>query len=63
MHGVLITTGDQEKFCVPEAYNLLNEVRTYAFTIPRTFSITGSPALSLCVLSLSVLKPGRVQKC
>ena len=26
MQGVLITTGDQEKLCVSEAYSLLNEV-------------------------------------
>ena len=27
MQGVLITTGDQEKLCVSEAYSLLNEVQ------------------------------------
>ena len=26
MVGVLITTNDQEKLCVSEAYNILNEV-------------------------------------
>lgn len=26
VQGVLITTGDKEKLCVPEAYSLLNEV-------------------------------------
>ena len=26
MVGILVTTNDQEKLCVPEAYNLLNEV-------------------------------------
>ena len=26
MQGILITTNDQEKICVSEAYNLLNEV-------------------------------------
>ena len=26
MTGILISTNDQEKLCVPEAYNLLNEV-------------------------------------
>lgn len=29
MQGVLITTGDQERFCVSEAYSLLNEVCTH----------------------------------
>lgn len=29
MQGVLITTGDQEKLCVSEAYSLLNEVHSY----------------------------------
>ena len=29
MQGILITTGDQEKLCVSEAYSLLNEVREY----------------------------------
>ena len=29
MQGVLITTGDQEKFCVSEAYSLLNEVHLH----------------------------------
>ena len=26
--GILITTGERENFCVPEAYNLLNEVHS-----------------------------------
>ena len=30
MQGVLITTSDQEKLCVSEAYSLLNEVLTYS---------------------------------
>ena len=28
VQGILITTGDKEKLCVSEAYNLLNEVRS-----------------------------------
>ena len=31
MQGVLITTGDQEKLCVSEAYSLLNEVQGTGF--------------------------------
>ena len=33
MQGVLITTSDQEKLCVSEAYSLLNEVLTYSMII------------------------------
>ena len=28
MSGILVTTNDQEKLCVPEAYNILNEVQS-----------------------------------
>ena len=41
MQGILITTGDQEKFCVSEAYSLLNEVSTVSAMFTLCFGNGG----------------------
>ena len=41
MQGVLISTNDQEKICVSEAYNLLNEVRMHGLSTHDICSLHG----------------------